>query len=476
MWATSLRAKLLWAMVGTVLLVLLAVLIYSQRINRLAFENFLARELPGVIGDPPDLGRFHDRLLRHWQTHESWTGVQLVVREIEQELGERYQLVFMEGPGSGGVALHDDPAENHLFILKETIQGNGLEKEDRRIVRFEPTELSVVGPGGRPLARLTAIPKLSATGEEMESRFLSGTLRWLVGGVVVVGLLGVLLIVFLSGRIVRPIEALTLAARRVEAGDLQLRTASGSRDEIGALSRAFDGMAASLRRLDRLRSNMVGDVAHELRTPLTNVRCQLEALQDGLLESNQDVLGSLHEEIMHLTRLCDDLQEISLAEAGELQLYPEALDVEREVERCVATVPAPDRVRIDLQSDLEVHADPTRFRQVLTNLLTNAFSHTPAAAKVVVSARGVPGAIELSVNDRGPGLAAAEHENVFERFYRADPSRSRSSGGRGCGLGLAIVKHLVEAHGGKVGVESEVGVGARFWFRLPARDRGEPSS
>jgi len=285
------------------------------------------------------------------------------------------------------------------------------------------------------------------------------------------GLVAALLILGLSRRILAPVEALTAVVRRMAAGDLDQRVAVTSRDELGELAHAFNTMADGLARLEMLRRNMVTDVAHELRTPLSNIRGYLEALRDGVLEPEPGLVNSLHEEALLLNRLVDDLQDLALAEAGRLRLEREPTDLAPVVAWALDRLrpQAAERqiaLRVDLAESLPpVDADAGRVGQVLHNLLHNALLHTPADGEITVTAQVGGLWVQVGVRDTGVGIGPGDLPHVFERFYRADKSRSRATGG--AGLGLAIARQLVEAHGGQIKVESQVGRGTQFTFTLP---------
>jgi signal transduction histidine kinase len=284
-------------------------------------------------------------------------------------------------------------------------------------------------------------------------------------------LAAVLLTLALSRRILGPVEALTLAARKMEKGDLSQRVEVRSKDEIGELIHAFNAMADGLARLEQLRRSMVTDVAHELRTPLSNIRGYLEALREDMMRPTPELIDSLYEETMLLSRLVDNLQELALAEAGQLKLERQPVALMEIVDKVVNVLQpqATDKgltIRVDLPADLPpAYADPKRVGQILRNLLANAMSYTPPGGEITVAARAVGSEVEVSVQDTGIGIAPEHLPHVFERFYRADKSRARTTGG--AGLGLAIVRQLVEAHGGRVGVESAMGKGTTFTFTLP---------
>jgi signal transduction histidine kinase len=270
----------------------------------------------------------------------------------------------------------------------------------------------------------------------------------------------------LTRRIVRPIGELCGAARDLASGDLTRRVAVAGADEVTELGHSFNAMAAALERSQTLRRQMMHDVAHELRTPLTALRCRLETIVDGLSRDPQQALAGANEEVQHLSRLVDDLQELAMAEARELRLTMTTAGL-AEVAQSAARVAGLDRdprLRFDVSPTLHIHADVVRVRQMLVNLLTNADRHTPADGSIAIRGGEWNGAVIVEVHNTGSALEPDQLERVFDRFYRVDPARRRSTGG--IGLGLAIVKHLVEAHGGRVWAASDAS-GVTFGFSLP---------
>lgn len=305
----------------------------------------------------------------------------------------------------------------------------------------------------------------------IESEFNSSVNRSLIIAIVLAGMVGLLLTYFLSRSILRPVDELIDAARSMEKGDLSQRVTVRGKGELGELANAFNAMAEGLTRLEQLRQNMVTDVAHELRTPLSNVRGYLEALGDGVVEPTPEMIDSLYEEAMLLNRLVDDLQELAMAEAGQLKLVCQPVDICEVIDKAVLSLKSEAiEKEVDLGTDLQddlplVEADPERLGQVLRNLVNNAIINTPAGGEITIQARTVDSQVEVSVQDNGMGISAEHLPYVFERFYRADQSRARSTGG--AGLGLAIVKQLVEAQGGQVAIDSQVDAGTRVSFTSP---------
>jgi two-component system sensor histidine kinase BaeS len=294
---------------------------------------------------------------------------------------------------------------------------------------------------------------------------LSGAARLRIGLLAALVLVVTLVLsALLAGHVVRPLRSMAVAARRAGDGDLSARVPADRRaDEVGELARAFNTMAARREQSEDARRRLVSDVSHELRTPIANVRGWLEAAQDGLATLDRQLVDSLHEETLHLQRLTDDLHDLALAEAGELRLSPEIIDLAELLTQVAASFPSP-RLTVVCEPGATMSADPVRLRQVVLNLLANALRHTPDDGSVVLA--GAPGTI--TVSDTGEGIPADDLPHVLDRFRRVDPSRTRATGGTG--LGLAIVKQIVDAHGGSVTIESVVGEGTTVTVRVPRRD------
>jgi two-component system sensor histidine kinase BaeS len=231
-------------------------------------------------------------------------------------------------------------------------------------------------------------------------------------------------------------------------------------------------MADELQSAERQRQHMVADVAHELRTPLSNIQGYVEAVRDGLLEPDSSTLDTIHQQVLYLSGLVEDLRLLAETEAADFRLDREPDSLEEAIRRSVeAFRPRADARGVDLVAGIEgelplVNIDRTRIEQVVGNLLENAIRHTPSGGKVTISAKVEDAAtVAVTVADTGEGIAADTLPFVFERFYRVDPSRARATGG--AGLGLTIAKQLVEAHGGSIRVSSVEGEGTEFHFELP---------
>lgn len=284
--------------------------------------------------------------------------------------------------------------------------------------------------------------------------------------------LGTLLVWLLSRRTLTPLRNLGATARRLGRGDFSQRAEDSGPTEIRELASNFNAMAADLEEAERQRRNLTADVAHELRTPLSNIQGYLEAIRDGLIEPSGETIDTIHGQATQLSRLVDDLRLLAQVESGDLLLERSPVQLEELLQSCADAVrprAAAKNVSLDLDIDPalpSVEIDGSRISQVVGNLLENAITHTPQGGRVTLSGAMSEGMVTVSVADTGPGIAPDDLSRIFDRFYRADPSRARATGGSG--LGLTIARRLVEAHGGTIEAESTAGEGSRFTVRLPA--------
>jgi two-component system OmpR family sensor kinase/two-component system sensor histidine kinase BaeS len=269
---------------------------------------------------------------------------------------------------------------------------------------------------------------------------------------------GILILVIglaLMNRLLTPLSQVIGATQAVARGDLSARVPVRQRhDDLQSLSEGFNYMAESLEHNDRERRSLFADIAHELRTPLTVLRGRLEGVMDGVYPPSQEVIAPALEETYMLERLVEDLRLLALAEAHQLPIQPEDVDLQPLIQRATElfTAQAAEK-QVNIQSSVDpeihcIHADPQRFEQVLGNLLDNALRYAPAGSRVDIMVRPVDAGIQIDVMDEGPGVTAEDLGNIFNRFWREEKARSRSEGGSG--LGLAIAKQLVENQGGTI--------------------------
>ncbi len=318
----------------------------------------------------------------------------------------------------------------------------------------------------------TALVRLPQAGVlPQDVAFRASVNRLLLVGGLVAGAAALLLGVVLARRATAPAVALTQAARALAAGDRSRRVEYEGEDELGEMARAFNTMADAVEEEDRLRRAFAADVAHELRTPLAILRTQIEGLQDGVVQATPEALASLHEETLRLSRLVSDLETLASAEGAGFSLERRPVHLGPLLEEAAREFAGPFegagvRLGADLR-DVMVEADPTRVRQVVTNLLSNALKFTPAGGAVRLELAPAGTGAVIRVSDTGPGIPPDELPHVFDRFFRGRGARAGGSG-----VGLTVARELVRAHGGEIEVESAPGRGTTFTVRLPGPSHG----
>jgi len=391
--------------------------------------------------------------VHYFQQGYSWEGVQSLVEDTADVTGTRIILAAGNGTVIGdsakellGMNYTDSSVSPVELIWREEVIV-------RAYIIVDPTAGASVAPFLR----------------------LSGSINrsLLLGGSLAIGI-ALLLTFVLSRRMMSPIGVLAGAARRLGRGDLSQRVRLQGEDEVASLAEAFNSMASDLEHAEQLRRNMVADVAHELRTPLSNIQGYLEAIRDGMVEPDGAAIRSLNEETALLSRLVNELQELSLAEAGELKLVYQTEDVAGLLRQAVTSwqpqlTAGEISLSLEMPDDLPpVNIDWQRVNEVLHNILENAVAHTRKGGTIKIGASQKGKWVDVSVSDTGEGIPAEDLPHIFERFYRVDKSRARATGGSG--LGLTIAKRLIEAHGGMIVVQSKLGEGSRFSFTLPVAE------
>jgi signal transduction histidine kinase len=424
-----------------------------------------AREVHGFMfgGGMTTEAGLAQELAGYYRGHGSWEGV---------------ETLLDGGHMMGGVMMSQrlivaDPQSQVVADSRGTLAGQQLRAEDLEAgVAIEVDGVRVgtllAGRGGSGMMGGFGPPARNLENDLLQrvnraiwlAALAAGGVALVIGGLLAYGL-------------VRPIRQLTAATRAVARGDLSHRVAIAANDEVGELAASFNAMAADLEKAERLRRNMMADIAHELRNPIAVMQANLEAVVDGVLPPTVDNLQPLLDQSQLLSRLVDDLRTLALAEAGQLSLN-RAPTGPGDLVRSVAAQFAPqaEAKRITLQTDIasnlpSVVLDPQRIAQVLGNLLSNAIRHTPEGGRVECRVTGDAKQVLFAVADNGAGIPPEALPHIFERFYRADSSRSRAGGGTG--LGLSIAKQLVELHGGRIWAESDgaPGKGTRVAFALP---------
>lgn len=398
-----------------------------------------------------------DTLTTYYETQRSWDGVETLFAGVESvyRFGPNTARAFSLVDNDGGI-----------------IYGSAI-RDDQNTVTTIPIEIA-----GQAQATLTIIQN-ERPGINLLIGRIPGLRIQLQEGVLLItfvgGVIGVLFGVLTSRTLTQPLDDLARAAADIGAYQLDRRVVIEGSTEIVILAQAFNLMAEKLERAEQLRRNMVADIAHELRTPLTGLQTTLYAILDDAYPMTKTEIAGLYDQTRLLSRLVSDLHELSLAEARQLPLNRQSVNLGKTLEEFIAPFRSmTDNKNVTLLYDVPtrlplVSVDMERINQVLHNLLGNALRHTPPEGTISIQVDHDETCLYIAVKDTGEGIGADHLPNVFERFYRADYGRSRQAGGTG--LGLAIAKAIVEAHDGKITIASTgvPGQGATFSVQLPLK-------
>jgi signal transduction histidine kinase len=440
----KLQFRLLMAFTLVILVAIGAVLFFTNEATKDEIRRF------GEQVDRLRAVRMEAELARFYRTKRDWLGIQPVI----EQWGNLYEQRIVLTDTDGTVIADSEDSLSGEYVPESS--GRNL------TLPFQTGSIGV----------LYITPKSSSELSLESLQILFGAIgRYFLWGGLIAVAIALIMTFFLSRRILSPVKALNDAARRLGSGDFTQRVEFKDNSEFGELGNTFNTMADNLEHAEELRKNMVADIAHELRTPLSNIKGYLEATRDGLVKADEDTIRKLDEEATLLSRLVDDLQELSLAEAGELKLLRQPADISDVINQATSMMQtAADEKEVAITTELPerlpmVDIDAHRISQVLRNLLENALTVTAPGDSITVSAEEQVDCVEISVTDTGEGIPAENLPYIFERFYRVDKSRTRATGGSG--LGLTIAKRLVEAHGGGIKAESEPGRGSRFSLTIP---------
>lgn len=311
------------------------------------------------------------------------------------------------------------------------------------------------------------------------SRTLSSSIvKAMMMGLLVTFLAALLLGVFMTRRMTEPLKRLTQAVTSVGQGNLSTRIEPEGSTDIISLTEAFNQMTVQLARNEEVRSKMVADIAHELRTPLTVISGKLESIQEGVLAPTPETILPIQDEVIRMTRLVRDLQHLSLAEAGKLPLVIKEVDLEKLIRRILEHfVIAFDEKGITPEvtgQPVPIEGDADRLMQVFVNLIDNAIRHSRSEGDFHIhfqtgswDEESTENGVFVLIQDSGEGIPEDDLPRIFDRFYRVESARDRTSGGTG--LGLAIAKEFIQAHGGQISVTSKMGEGTRFTVWIPVK-------
>jgi len=447
----SITTKLILAFLSIGIISVTIIFITARWNTRQEFIRFLTEQ---------DRSNIIAQLTEYYENNGTWAGAEVYL----------YPAVGHQGPG-------DRPPRRIPFILTDP-NGNVLVANDRYKIgdKVSSSDLKQgvsITEDGNVVGVLVPMPMPTFEGQPREVEFIQRINLYLLYGALVGMVIALVLGIILSRTLTRPIRELTRATHAVSEGDLSQQVPVRSKDELGELAQAFNKMSTELSRSINARKQMTADIAHELRTPLSLILGHAEAVHDGVLPPSTDNFEIIREEATRLEHLINDLRTLSLADAGELSMQVETIEPRRLIQEVSSLYQYQAQkknivITLEIAPDLPlIEADPGRMTQVLTNVLDNALRHTPDGGSIILAAREVEEMVELSIQDSGSGLDIDDADRIFERLYRADPSRFREDGGSG--LGLAIAKSIVQAHGGQISAESEPGSGLKIKIRLPKK-------
>jgi signal transduction histidine kinase len=487
-----LRGSLISKLIGAFLLVImigaLVIYILTTQATQTAFRIYTTQNSQlWAERLAPDFASYYSQA-NTWQGVEGYIQANLVSNDIPGMMGMGSGRAGL-GRGAGSSGMGWMGGADQRLILADA-QGKVIADTEQSLLgsQLSADEIASGAPvnvQNQTVGTLVVVPVSLQTTTNPASIFLASVNRSIVISVLVAGAISLALVLFFSLQITAPIRQMQKAAGAIAHGDLNQRVPVRSNDELGSLAETFNQMASSLASAETLRQKLLADVAHELRTPLAVIQANTEGIQDGVLPLDIEQINTIHAETLLLGRLINDLRLISLAESGELRLERRPVDIGPLLQNAKDRfAPQCAQKKIALGLSIEeylptVWADVDRINQVLNNLISNALRYTSEGGNILLHAglaSGGANLIQVSVTDSGSGIAKEDLPWIFDRFYRADKSRTRVSGGTG--LGLAIVKQLIEAHGGHVEAVSPVsastgdanqqGTGTRIAFSLPA--------
>ncbi len=404
-------------------------------------------------------GEIVEQLAASYRARQDWDEVGTILAQWDDRLSpERFRPVTFLVADESGQIIYDPRGET---------DGEQLESWQKR-------DSSAIIVDDQIAGYLVISFDLAALDDTLETVALRRLREQIV--IVAIGgsLIGILFGGWISRSLTSPLNRLAAGARAIRDGNFDQRVDVHGSTEITEVANAFNEMAEALAEAETLRSNLVADVAHELRTPLSVLQSNLYAILDDVYPFDRAQAARLYDQTRVLSRLVNDLHELSQAEARQLPLDIKSVDLRPIVEDTVSNfeLVAESKdvsINVDISEDLpEIPVDMERINQVLHNLISNAFRHSPSGSSITVRAVPDDRYVRLSVKDSGDGIPPEHVKHIFERFYRANPARDRAAGG--AGLGLAIAKEIVHLHGGQMEVDSEgvPGKGATFSVWLPA--------
>ncbi|HHW37693.1 MAG TPA: HAMP domain-containing protein [Bacillales bacterium] len=456
----KLLSKLIFAVTTIVLLMGLFQYLYFQNQIKTEFQQFLVNQEMGIVD------RLEVYFESYYEINHSFQNVEQVLESNQMMMGRRH----------GGMMRTPLLLNLHVLIADE----NGVIIADSNRVYNGKSALDVPGIhrnlifNNKKIGELIIIREEDLLQQNLVKQFIYSTNYTILLGTIIGSVIAVVVGFFIARGLTKPVAKLLEGIEKVSSGDTSFRVSVHKKDDFYHLVQAFNHMTEQLAQNEKLRQNLMADVAHELRTPLAIIRGKLESIQEGVIEANEKEIMLLVDEVYRLSRLVNNLQQLSLAEAGKLPLNKVPLNVNQFLDKVVSNFLAlTDEKGITLKKrflikDRTLLLDEDRMTQVIVNLLDNALRHTPQNGEITIISDfdKNTGEVVITISDTGSGIDPKILPTIFDRFSRTDTSRNRDQGGTG--LGLSIAKGFVEAHEGTISVTSEMGKGTSFSIRLPS--------
>ncbi|MED4353123.1 ATP-binding protein [Schinkia azotoformans] len=456
----KLLSKLIFAVTTIVLLMGLFQYFYFQNQIKTEFQQFLVNQEMGIVD------RLEIYFESYYELNHSFQNVEQVLESNQMMMGRRH----------GGMV--GTPMLLNLQVLIANTKGVII-ADSKQLYNGKPA-LEVPGIhrdllfNNKKVGELIIIREEDLIQQNLVKQFIHSTNSTILLGTMIGSLIAVVVGFIIAKGLTKPIAKLLKGIEKVSSGDTSFRVEVNKKDEFYHLVQAFNHMTEQLAQNERLRQNLMADVAHELRTPLAIIRGKLESIQEGVIEANEKEIMLLVDEVYRLSRLVNNLQQLSLAEAGKLPLNKAPLNVNQFLDKVISNFLAlTDDKNITLKKRLLIKEiilplDEDRMTQVIVNILDNALRHTPRNGEITILSDydKNTGEVVITISDTGSGIDPKILPTIFDRFSRTDSSRNRDQGGTG--LGLSIAKGFVEAHEGTISVTSEIGKGTSFSIRLPS--------
>jgi two-component system sensor histidine kinase BaeS len=443
----SLAIKLVLAFLAVSLAGIALIGLLASNASAHEFGRFVNTERPTTLAAS---------LTNYYAAHNGWNGVETIIQNNNSTSATDpiRPLVLVDNHGN--------------VVFSTDIQFQNVKPSAEQIAFGVP-----IWANGQIVGLLIpTFPPRGAASRPPANDYIARINKDLLAGALGAVALSLLLGLFFSSTLTRPLKELINATRDVAQGNLEREVPVRSKDELGELTKSFNNMSAQLKQSRDLRRNMTADIAHELRTPLSIILGHTEALSENKLDPSPETFDIIYDEAKRLSLLIEDLRTLSLSEAGELTLTLQPVSPSDLIDRVSgAYLPKTRALNISLETEADanlpdINADSYRITQVFANLLDNALRYTPSGGQLKLSAQSILEGIKFRVQDSGPGISEVDLPHIFDRFYRGDKSRNRQDGGSG--LGLAISKSIIEAHGGQIWAESVAGEGTTIVFVLPA--------